>query len=182
MPGSNPLFGLNTLGGAISIQTKDGRSSPGGVLQTSFGSYRRSLSEFEYGGVSKDNSVDYFVAGTYFNEKGWRDQSKSDFGQLFGKIGWQGEKTDAKLSYAYANTDLNGNGMVPTSSLSRDRSGVYTWPDNTQNKSSFLNKRMRNFQLRIIYACIVVKKDIYINGSCLPFVAISLPSKCFFYF
>ena len=145
MPGSNPLFGLNTLGGAISIQTKDGRSSPGGVLQTSFGSYRRSLSEFEYGGVSKDNSVDYFVAGTYFNEKGWRDQSKSDFGQLFGKIGWQGEKTDAKLSYAYANTDLNGNGLVPTSALNRDRAGVYTWPDNTQNKSSFLNLNLSHF-------------------------------------
>ena len=30
MPGSNPLFGLNTLGGAISIQTKDGNSQPGG--------------------------------------------------------------------------------------------------------------------------------------------------------
>jgi len=145
MPGSNPLFGLNTLGGAISIQTKDGRTSPGGVLQSSFGSYRRSLSEFEYGGVSKDNSVDYFVAGTYFNEKGWRDQSKSDFGQLFGKIGWQGEKTDAKLSFAYANTDLNGNGLVPQSAYNRDRSGVYTWPDNTQNKSSFLNLNLSHY-------------------------------------
>ncbi|MDP8991381.1 MAG: Plug and carboxypeptidase regulatory-like domain-containing protein, partial [Acidobacteriota bacterium] len=29
MPGSNPLFGLNTLGGAISIETKDGRNAPG---------------------------------------------------------------------------------------------------------------------------------------------------------
>ena len=28
MPGSNPLFGLNTLGGALSIQTKDGISHP----------------------------------------------------------------------------------------------------------------------------------------------------------
>ena len=31
MPGSNPLFGLNTLGGALAIQTKDGRTSPGHV-------------------------------------------------------------------------------------------------------------------------------------------------------
>ena len=31
MPGSNPLFGLNTLGGALSIQTKDGTSNPGHV-------------------------------------------------------------------------------------------------------------------------------------------------------
>ena len=31
MPGSNPLFGLNTLGGALSIQTKDGRDAPGTI-------------------------------------------------------------------------------------------------------------------------------------------------------
>ena len=35
MPGSNPLFGLNTLGGALSIQTKDGRSHPGTMVQAS---------------------------------------------------------------------------------------------------------------------------------------------------
>src|SRR6185369_1836978 len=29
MPGSNPVFGLNTLGGALAVQTKDGRSHPG---------------------------------------------------------------------------------------------------------------------------------------------------------
>src|SRR5437868_8622022 len=28
-PGSNPLFGLNTLGGALSVRPKDGRSNPG---------------------------------------------------------------------------------------------------------------------------------------------------------
>jgi outer membrane receptor protein involved in Fe transport len=145
MPGSNPLFGLNTLGGAISIQTKDGRTSQGGAIQSSFGSYGRSLSEFEYGGVSKDNSVDYFIAGTYFNERGWRDQSKSDFGQIFGKVGWQGEKTDAKLTYAYANSDLNGNGLTPKSAIDRDRSAVYTWPDNTQNKSSFVNLNLSHY-------------------------------------
>src|SRR5439155_1290622 len=33
LPGSNPLFGLNTLGGALSIQTKDGKSAQGTGLQ-----------------------------------------------------------------------------------------------------------------------------------------------------
>ena len=33
MPGSNPLFGLNTLGGALSVQTKDGRSFEGTTIQ-----------------------------------------------------------------------------------------------------------------------------------------------------
>lgn len=38
MPGSNPLFGLNTLGGALAIQTKDGRSSPGTSVRAIYGS------------------------------------------------------------------------------------------------------------------------------------------------
>ena len=28
VPGSNPLFGITTLGGALAIHTKDGRSDP----------------------------------------------------------------------------------------------------------------------------------------------------------
>ena len=50
MPGSNPLFGLNTLGGAVSIETKDGHSAPGVSLAVSGGSFGRRAGEFEYGG------------------------------------------------------------------------------------------------------------------------------------
>ena len=38
MPGSNPLFGLNTLGGALSIQTKDGLITQGTTVQAIYGS------------------------------------------------------------------------------------------------------------------------------------------------
>lgn len=139
MPGSNPLFGLNTLGGALSITTKDGRNSKGGAVQTTFGSYGRKIGEFEFGGVSKDDSLDYFIAGTYFDENGWRDQSQSDAKQLFTKVGWRGEKTDLKLTYAFADTNLNGNGLVQKGFLNRDYSSVNTYPDNTQNKNHLLN-------------------------------------------
>src|SRR6185503_19229580 len=44
MPGSNPLFGLNTLGGALSIQTKDGLTARGTTVQSTYGSdARRSI-------------------------------------------------------------------------------------------------------------------------------------------
>src|SRR4029077_16173933 len=49
MPGSNPLFGLNTLGGALSVQTKDGRRNPGTVVQGIYGSHVRRALEFEHG-------------------------------------------------------------------------------------------------------------------------------------
>ena len=50
MPGSNPLFGLNTLGGALSIQTKDGRANPGTTVRAIYGSDTRRAVEFEHGG------------------------------------------------------------------------------------------------------------------------------------
>jgi hypothetical protein len=41
MPGSDPLFGLNTLGGALSVQTKDGLSNPGVSGKLTYGSSGR---------------------------------------------------------------------------------------------------------------------------------------------
>ncbi|MBB4865745.1 outer membrane receptor protein involved in Fe transport [Pseudomonas nitritireducens] len=137
MPGSNPLFGLNTLGGALAVQTKNGRDNPGGAIQTTLGSYGRRIGEVEYGG--SEGQWDWFAAGTHFEEDGWREHSDSDAQKLFGKLGWRGESTDLKLTYSFADTDLNGNGMVPRSFLRRDYDSVYTYPDNTQNTANFLN-------------------------------------------
>ena len=41
MPGSNPLFGLNTLGGALSVHTKSGSEFPGVSATASGGSWGR---------------------------------------------------------------------------------------------------------------------------------------------
>ncbi|NCA24893.1 MAG: hypothetical protein EBS91_09885 [Betaproteobacteria bacterium] len=87
MPGSNPLFGLNTLGGALSIQTKNGRDYSGTSLQTTYGSNNRRIVEMEHGG-SNDKGLDWFVTMNDFRESGWRDASPSKVQQLFGKLGW----------------------------------------------------------------------------------------------
>src|SRR5262245_60107684 len=47
MPGSNPLFGLNTLGGALAIQTKNGATAAGTSIQAIYGSDVRRSIEFE---------------------------------------------------------------------------------------------------------------------------------------
>ena len=137
--GSNPLFGLNTLGGALAINTKDGRNNPGAALQFSAGSWGRKIGEFEYGGVSEDNSKDFFIAGTWFDENGWRDRSPSENKQLFTKLGWRNDTTSLKLSYSFANSDLNGNGLSPLSQLQKDYESVFTYPDNTKNTSHLIN-------------------------------------------
>lgn len=138
MPGSNPVFGLNTLGGAISIQTKDGLSNPGTAVQAQYGSHNRQTFEFEHGGHN-DQGLHWYVTGNKFKEDGWRDDSPSNVGQLFSKLGWMDAKTDLSLSLALADNTLNGNGLQETRLLERDYSSVYTKPDETKNRSAFLN-------------------------------------------
>jgi outer membrane receptor protein involved in Fe transport len=138
MPGSNPLFGLNTLGGALSVQTKDGRSDPGTSLQTTLGSNARRAVEFEHGGFN-DKGLNWYLTGNLFRENGWRDDSPSDVRQLFGKLGWRSGATDLKLTLAHADNQLSGNGLQEQGLLARDRASVYTKPDITQNRSTLLN-------------------------------------------
>ena len=138
MPGSNPLFGLNTLGGALSVQTKDGRSAPGTALETTLGSHVRRAVEFEHGGFN-DKGLDWYVNANLFKENGWRDDSPSDVRQLFGKLGWHDGSTDLKLTLAHADNQLSGNGLQEQRLLANDRASVYTKPDITQNRSTLLN-------------------------------------------
>jgi outer membrane receptor protein involved in Fe transport len=142
MPGSNPIFGLNTLGGALSIQTKDGRSNPGTTVQAIYGSHVRRAIEFEHGG-SRPSGLNWYVAGNLFGEHGWRDDSPSEVRQMFGAIGWRDAKTDLTLTTAYANNSLTGNGLQEQRLLDRDYASVYTKPDITDNRTTFLNLMAR---------------------------------------
>ena len=145
MPGSNPLFGLNTLGGALSIQTKSGDLNPGFAGQVYGGSWGRRAAEAEFGG-SASNGAHYFISGNAFEEDGWRDNSKSKVNQLFTKVGWKGEKTDFNISLSAADNDLNGNGLQVDSLLKTlGRSSVFTQPDNTKNKLGFLTGNLNHY-------------------------------------
>ncbi len=137
VPGSNPLFGRNSLGGALSVRTKDGLSDPGVALEGSYGSFRRRIFEGQAGG--KAGAFDWFASGDYFAERGWRDFSPSEAYQLFGKLGWSAAGTRIALSTSFADTDLNGNGLQEQRLLQRDRDSVYTQPDTTRNRAVLVN-------------------------------------------
>lgn len=136
MSGSNPVFGLNTLGGALSVRTKSGHDDPGTEFEADGGSFGRRSFEGATGGEIGD--FDYFFTGNYFDERGWRENSPSRLYQALGKVGWQTDKSDVDLSYTYADTSLYGNGAVPVSLLDYDYEASYT-PDYTANLLSFAN-------------------------------------------
>jgi len=144
IPGSNPLFGLNTLGGALAVHTKSGAEFPGVKLTTYAGSWARRAFEFEAGGVDKQKNLDYFVAGNVFKENGWRDHSSSDVKQVFGKVGWQNDVSDLDLSIALADTMMEGTQAVPLS-MYKNPKAAYTYPDSIGNKMVMLALKGSHF-------------------------------------
>ena len=133
VPGSNPMYGLNTLGGAIAIQTKSGRQAQGVGIEAEYGSWNRKRALVEYGGVSKDGSMDFYIGHQTTKEDGWRQFSPSHLNQTFAKTGWQSEKTKLDLSYIGTDNKLIGNGFTPDHLLSGDRDQIHTRPDWTNN-------------------------------------------------
>ena len=130
--GSNPAFGLNALGGAITVKLRDGFSYHGAQLELSGGSFGRIEGTAQYGVQS--GNVAAYVAGTALNEDGWREHSPSQLRRIYGDIGWRGDKSELHLGLLGATNILVGNGTTPVELLALRRSAVFTYPDETRNK------------------------------------------------
>jgi len=134
IPGSNPAFGMNTLGGAIAIYSKSGateyRDHPGGSLTVSGGAFGRRTLGFETGG--RKEAIDWFVTGNDSAERGWAEHNPSRVRQLFAKVGLRGEAGDLGLTLHLADNRLEGAQTLPASLADVRQS--YTWPDINVNR------------------------------------------------
>lgn len=131
-PASNPAFGLNALGGSISVNTKTGFSSPKHVLEVQGGSWDRHSEELSSGW--NNGTWGYFLDFNNFSEEGWRDHSRSDAKRGFGTLSWRGAESSLDLSFAGTDNALRGNGAVPEELLAFGRDKVFTHPDLTRNR------------------------------------------------
>jgi outer membrane receptor protein involved in Fe transport len=145
VPGSNPLFGLNALGGSLSLRTKDGFAFPRQHVSYTTGAFGRHRVEAESG--AHGGSFGYFVAGTLTRESGWRDFSPSTVRRLFGDLAWRGQSSTLNVSILAASNDVTGNGAAPVALLEADRDAVFTYPDETANDLAMVTLKGRR-QLR----------------------------------
>lgn len=145
VPGSNPIFGLNTLGGALNIKTKDGFSAPGLEVKAFGGDFGRYGGHFAYGGNEGD--LGWFMVGQIIDEDGWRDFSESEVRQFFGKLTMLTDNGEINFSVTAADNTLRGNGAVPVELTKREgRDAIFTYPDETSPELLFLNLRgVHNF-------------------------------------
>ena len=130
--GPNPAFGLNALGGAITVKLKDGFTYHGAQLELSGGSFGRVQASGQYG-IQSGNTAAY-IAGTGLNEDGWRDHSPSQLRQVYADVGYRGDKAEVHVNLVGASNILTGNGTTPVELLAASRSAVFTYPDETRNR------------------------------------------------
>lgn len=129
IPGSNPMFGLNTLGGALTMRTKSGEHFPGSEIELSGGSFGHLGINAEHGGNKDDRS--WYIAASADKDKGWRDHSPSRVDLLFAKFGRQAADYDIDISVIAGSSALTGNQLTPESFLRQNWRSIYTYPDHT---------------------------------------------------
>jgi len=173
VPGSNPVYGLNTLGGALALTTKSGLTAPGGEVKLQAGSFGRARMDISHGSKGNDG-YHSFISATGFRDDGWRDYSSGNLGNVFAKIGRQQNDSNWDLSLLLGRSSLLGNGLLPSYSYGADgddrpaagmyetnRKWIYTHPDRTRNE---LQQLTFNFQ-RILDANTELAANAYIRNS-----------------
>ena len=137
VPGSNPLYGLNTLGGALVLTTKSGLTHAGTEADFSVGSAGRRRIDIGHG-QQWEGGWHAYLAASAFEERGWRDRSPGRLGSVFLKAGRQQGQDGWTVSLLEAGSHLTGNGLLNDSLAAIDRSAVYTTPDITRNHETLL--------------------------------------------
>ncbi len=134
---ANPAFGLNALGGSLALTTKKGldfKNTEFVDTLNKYGSFNFTSELMEYGYGTEE-------FGTYTSielerDGGWRDHSDGEIARFFTNYGYEKDNFDLSFSFLGANTDLNGNGVIPIELLEKKREAVFTWPDKTSNQMS----------------------------------------------
>jgi iron complex outermembrane receptor protein len=125
---NNPSFGLNALGGAVSIAMKDGFTYQGGEVDVMFGSFGRKQVGVQAGG-SSGNVAAYFATEAIVDD-GFRHFSDSEIKRFYGDLGFKGSFAEVHLNLTAASNDFGVTTAAPIQLLERSWSNTFTSPQN----------------------------------------------------
>ncbi len=129
--GANPVFGLNALGGAISVQMKNGFTYQGTEIDLLGGSFAKYQGELQYG--VQIGNVAAYAAANGLQETGWRDVQSSQLRNFYGDVGWRGTGGELHFNVTAADNRLNQPGTSPVEQLAVDPAAVFTAPNLVTN-------------------------------------------------
>jgi outer membrane receptor protein involved in Fe transport len=132
--GLNPVYGLNALGGALSLRMKNGFSASGARAMGSFGSFGRLRGGLEAGFEHSGWAI--YAGGDVLRETGWRDRSPADLQRLYVDVRRRGEAYELALGASLAHAAVMGNGPSPLELQAQRRQAVFTYPDESKTTAA----------------------------------------------
>jgi outer membrane receptor protein involved in Fe transport len=114
LSGSGSLLGPNSLGGAVNLITRRGSGPLEAEAELSGGSYGSYSAEANIGGLSH-GGWDYYLAGGYENEDGWREATGAESFNGFLNLGRRGPRRGITLQAFGADSRAETAGSLPES-------------------------------------------------------------------
>jgi len=128
LSGSGSLLGPNSLGGAVNLITRRGSGPLDAEVEASGGSYGSYSGEASVGGLT-GGGWDYYVAGGYENEDGWRQATAAENLNAFVNLGRRSAERGISFQAFGAESRAETAGSLPESIFETDRRTNFTIGD-----------------------------------------------------
>jgi iron complex outermembrane receptor protein len=133
---ANPIFGLNALGGAVTVTMKNGFTWQGAEADFTGGSAARAEEQIQYGKQVGNYSV--YLAATQINDGGWRVAEASQLTNFYGDVGYKANGFESHLQLTAGNTQFGVAAFTPIQQLQTNFGSAYTIPQTTYNQMVML--------------------------------------------
>ena len=133
---SNPIYGLNAIGGALSIEMKNGYSYHGVEGEVMAGAFGRAGASVQAGG--QVGNLSGYITADAIDDAGWRQDSPSQLRRIYTDLGARGDQTEFHVTFTGATNNFGAAAATPVQMLNQDWSSVYTLPQTTGNQLAFL--------------------------------------------
>ncbi len=134
---NNPAFGLNALGGAISVQMKNGFIYHGAEIDTMGGSFGRVQSSAQWGKQYDQFAVYGALEGLH--DDGFRNFSTSNVRRFYGDVGYKNDSSEFHLNLGAADNNFGATATAPIELLQQYWGATYTSPQTTNNRVGYAN-------------------------------------------
>jgi len=133
---ANPIFGLNALGGAVTVTMKNGFTWQGFETDAEVGSFVRAQEQIQYGKQFGNWSI--YAAASQINDGGWRVAEASQLTNFYGDLGYKANGFESHLQLTAGNTQFGVSAFTPIQQLQTNWGSVYTIPQTTYNQMVML--------------------------------------------
>jgi outer membrane receptor protein involved in Fe transport len=134
---NNPAFGLNALGGAVTIRMNDGFGYQGAEINTLGGSFGRIQGSAQWGKAIEQFAVYGALEGLH--DDGFRNFSPSDIRRFYGDVGYRNADAEVHLNMGVADNTFGATATVPIELLQQSWRATYTTPQTVANQVAYAN-------------------------------------------